>query len=223
MQNPKRALELKNDINSKFENVKNQISDLQDQYSSSLDSEVKNELSEKIKELNNQLNDMKGIHSNYFNKFENGNVNTDVESSMSFYEKYKSQIDESFAKANNKANEISDILNNKKDNFMDNNPIINLIKDFKEYLNSLSTMEICLIINITSSIFIITCVLSILFAISGNYLINKFSLEQKFPKLKTIIELRVKFQNYYVIINSIFILLAVLSLIFVNTITLLNG
>jgi hypothetical protein len=84
-------------------------------------------------------------------------------------------------------------------------------------------MEICLIINITSSIFIFTCVVSILFAISGNYLINKFSLEQNFPKLKTIIELRVKFQNYYVIINSIFILLAVLSLIFVNTITLLNG
>jgi flagellar biosynthesis chaperone FliJ len=223
MQNPKRALELKNEINSNFENVKNQISDLEEKYSSTLDSEIKNELGVKIKELNNQLNDMKGIHNNYFNKFENGNINTNVESSSNFYEKYKSQIDEAFTKANNKADEISKILDNKKDNFMDKNPIIDLINDFKEYLNSLSTMEICLIINITSSIFIFTCVVSILFAISGNYLINKFSLEQNFPKLKTIIELRVKFQNYYVIINSIFILLAVLSLIFVNTITLLNG
>jgi len=83
-------------------------------------------------------------------------------------------------------------------------------------------MEICLIINISSCVFILTCIISILFAISGNYLIDKFSLEKKLPKLSKIIQLRIKFQCYYVFINSVFIILAIFSLIIVNTITLIN-
>ena len=106
---------------------------------------------------------------------------------------------------------------------MVDNPIIIAINDFKKYLASLSLMEICLIINISSCVFILTCIISILFAISGNYLIDKFSLEQKLPKLSKVIQLRVKFQRYYVFINSVYIILAILSLIFVNTITLINS
>jgi hypothetical protein len=106
---------------------------------------------------------------------------------------------------------------------MDDNPIFNLINEFKEYLASLTVMEICLVINISSCVFILTCIISILFAISGNYLIEKLSLEQKLPKLSKIIQLRAKFQRYYIIINSVLIILAIFSLIFVNTITLING
>jgi len=135
----------------------------------------------------------------------------------------KKEINEVYSKANNKADEISDILNNTKDNFMDNNPIFEIIKDFKEYLASLSIMEICLVVNIFSCVFIITCIISILFAVFGNYLIDRFSLVQKFPKLSRIIQLRVKLQRYYVIINSVLIILALLSLILVNAITLING
>ena len=106
---------------------------------------------------------------------------------------------------------------------MDDNPIFIKLKDYKEYLASLSAMEICLVINITSCVFILTCIISILFALSGNYLIDKFSLEKKLPKLSKIIQLRVKFQNYYIIINSVFIILALISLLIVNTLTLING
>ncbi len=88
---------------------------------------------------------------------------------------------------------------------------------------TLSGIEICLIINITSCVFIFTCIITILLSISGNYLINKFSLKQKLPKLSKIIQLRIKFQNYYIFINYVFIILAIIPLIFVNTITLING
>jgi hypothetical protein len=77
---------------------------------------------------------------------------------------------------------------------MGDNTIIKTINEFKEYLSSLSLMEICLIINISSCVFILSCIIRILFAISGNYLINKFSFEQKLPKLSKIIQLRLKFQ-----------------------------
>jgi len=90
-------------------------------------------------------------------------------------------------------------------------------------LATLSGIEICLIINITSCVFIFTCIITILLSISGNYLINKFSLKQKLPKLSKIIQLRIKFQNYYIFINYVFIILAIIPLIFVNTITLING
>jgi hypothetical protein len=56
-----------------------------------------------------------------------------------------------------------DDLANKKDKFRDDNPIFTVIKDFKEYLASLSAMEICLIINITTCVFIFTCIISIFF------------------------------------------------------------
>lgn len=219
LKNPQRAIEL----NSNFESIKNKISELQKEISSTLDYKTKEELSQKFNELTNQLNSMKSIQNSYFSKFEKGNISSNSEASEGIYDKYKTQIDESFTKAYNKAKEISDILNDTKDKFMDNNSILYVINDYKEYLASLSAMEICLIINISSCVFILTCIISILFAISGNYLIDKFSLEQNLPKLRKIIQLRVKFQLYYIVINSVFIVLALLSLIFVNTITLING
>jgi len=220
---PQKTLEFKKEINSQFESVKNQISDLQEQISVNFDEETKNQLSEKVKELTNHLKGMESIHKKYFNKFEDGNISINSESSINLYNKYKQQIDETFSMANNKAKEIVDILDNTKEKFRDDNSIFYVINDFKEYLTSLSAIEICLIINITSCVFIFTCIISILFALSGNYLIDKFSLEQKLPKLSKIIQLRVKFQNYYVFINSVFIILAILPLIFVNIITLINS
>lgn len=220
---PKKSLVYKNEIHAQINAVQQQISELEEQLSSSIDEETINQVTEKIKELSFDLNNMKAIHNNYFSKFEKGNISADPESSLSLYNKYKEQIDNTFNKANTKANEIADNLNNTKENFMDDNPIFNLITDYKEYLATLSTIEICLIINITSCVFIFTCFITILLSISGNYLINKFSLEQKIPKLSKIIQLRIKFQIYYVFINSVFIIIAIISLIFVNTITLING
>lgn len=219
---PQKSLEYKNEIHTHINAVQYQLSKLEDQLSSSIDEKTKNQIMEKIKELSSDLNNMKAIHISYFSNFEKGNINADPESSLnpSEYNKYKEQIDNTFNKANTKANEIVDILN--KENFMENNPIFKIITDYKEYLATLSTIEICLIINITSCVFIFTCIITILLSISGNYLINKFSLEQKLPKLSKIIQLRVKFQNYYVFINAVFIIIAIISLIFVNIITLIS-
>jgi hypothetical protein len=227
---PRKSMEFQQALNYQYESIKNSISNLQVQISESLDEETKNQLLEKVTELNTYLLSLKSIHNKYFHrvrslreKFEEGNISVDSNSSINSYTKYKDQIDLTFNQANIKAQEIADILDNKKAKFMGDNPIFNVIADFKEYLATLSAMELCLLINISSCVFIITCIISILFALSGNYLIDKFSLEQKLPKLSKIIQLRVKFQHYYVIINSVFIILALLSLIFVNIVTLIHG
>jgi len=220
---PHKTLEFQNEMKSYFSAVKDEISSLQEQLASNNCEETNRLISNKLMEFNNELNQLNGVQKDYFDRFEKGNISPDSQTSLDLYHTHKEKFDAAFSKVNDKANEIIDILDKTKDKFMDDNPIFNLISEFKEYLASLSTMEICLVINISSCVFILTCIISILFSISGNYLIEKFSLEQKFTKLSKIIQLRVKFQRYYIIINSVFIILAIFSLIFVNTITLING
>ena len=220
---PHKTLEFQNEMKSYFSSLKDEISALQEQLASNTTKEENRLISEKLMELNNSLNQLNGVQKDYLDRFEKGNINPDSQTSFDLYNKHKEIFETSFSKVNDKANEIIEFLEKTKDKFMDDNPIFNLINEFKEYLNSLSAMEICLIINISSCVFIFTCLISILFAFSGYYLIEKFSLEQKFTKLSKIIQLRVKFQRYYIIINLVFIILAIFSLIFINTITLING
>jgi regulator of replication initiation timing len=223
LQSPAKTLVFKNNLNSQFEALKTKIADLKEEISSTISSDTKTQLTDKLNELTISLKNMESIHKKYLKKFEDGNISADSENSINLYSKYKEEFHQAFSNVNDKASEVLDLLNQTKNKFMVDNPIIIAINDFKKYLASLSLMEICLIINISSCVFILTCIISILFAISGNYLIDKFSLEQKLPKLSKVIHLRVKFQRYYVFINSVFIILAILSLIFVNTITLINS
>lgn len=105
---------------------------------------------------------------------------------------------------------------------MDDNIIVNKINEFKDYLSNLSMTEICLVINISSSLFIFTCLVSIIFAVYGNFLIERLSLENKYPKLAFFIRLRIKLQHTYVITNTLYILVALILMVIANLITLMN-
>lgn len=113
---------------------------------------------------------------------------------------------------------LSEIDINK--NLFENNPFLNIYNDFKEYLSTLSVYELCILTNIFLIIFIFTCLITILFAFYGNYLIKNLSLEQKYPKLSGIIKLRVKLQHYYILTNSLFIFIALVLMGYINIITL---
>lgn len=52
---------------------------------------------------------------------------------------------------------------------------------------------------------------SILTIFYSNYLIVYFNLQERFPRLKTILEYRMKFQRYYIIYN---IVVAILLMVF---------
>ena len=77
--------------------------------------------------------------------------------------------------------------------------------------------------NITTSIFILTCLISILFAIFGNFFIEKLSLEKRFPKLSGIIRLRAKLQHTYIFINSLLIIINLGVMVYFNYLTLIYG
>jgi len=67
---PQKNLEYKNEINAQINAVQQQLSNLEDLLSSSIDEETKNQIMEKVNSLTLDLNNMKAIHNNYFSNFE---------------------------------------------------------------------------------------------------------------------------------------------------------
>lgn len=227
-----RAKVVAGETKAEFKEILNKIGEAVDKTSEnvaelrsdcSISASVKSDLDTKYTALTTALGDMKRSHEKYIGDIEKGNISSTPEQAISKFDTYKETFMSAFKRAEEAAEGIDELIRNTKTKLTGGNDIFNIINDFQLYLSSLSTTEICLVINIGTSIFILGCIISILFAISGKYIINKFSLEQKFPRLKNIIQLRVKFQSYYVYINSIFIILAVLSLIITNYITLIYG
>lgn len=110
---------------------------------------------------------------------------------------------------------------NDKNKLFDDNPIRDWIHDFNNYLSTLSIFELCFLMNILMCTFIFSCLISILFSFYGSFLIDKFNLESKFPRLSGLIKLRVKLLHSSVLINSLLIVIALVFLLYLNIHTLL--
>lgn len=76
-----------------------------------------------------------------------------------------------------------------------------LIENYKTYLSTLTVEQMGALSLIISSQLIISATISIVLILYGNYLIKRFKLETRYPKLAKFIELRQKFVNYYIIMN----------------------
>jgi len=88
-----------------------------------------------------------------------------------------------------------------------------------EELNTIGKLAIALLI---SKSIIISCFISISFIYYGDYLITKFNLENKYPKLANIIKLRKQFTKYYLISNILTIAFAILIEIVFSISILIN-
>ena len=216
IQNKNSAQEMKVNIGK----LQNSIDNLSSKIENCQNHEEKTKLIIEQNNAKNSLDNLWDIHEKYINKAKDVVENSDK--SKELFEQYTEQFSNAFKLAENKSEVLEKSIKNIK-NFMEDTPIVNTIEKFKEYLSTLSTIDLCLLMNIFISVFIFTCLVSILLAFYGNYLIEKLSLEEKYPKLSSIIRLRVKLQHYYVIINTIFIVIALILLIYVNVITFLYG
>ena len=143
---------------------------------------IKN-LIEKFDHINSRLlllknsNDLNNNILNEINKLEN-----DWEY---YYENLKTDI--------NKLKEIEQILNTKQSMFFNPEDIIKSF-DLNEYQLIAVSLLLC-------NQIIISSLISIIFIFYGDYLIQKFNIETKYPRLYKFICLRRKFQKYYLFIN----------------------
>jgi hypothetical protein len=117
--------------------------------------------------------------------------------------------------------EVNKIISNNNNNLIDFD-FTQLIERYKEFLSILSIEQVCFVINITTSLFILGCVFSIFSSHSGNYIIDKLNLDTRFPKLSKFIRIRVKFQHYHILLDLLLITLSVFFLIYINYITLIR-
>ena len=82
----------------------------------------------------------------------------------------------------------------------------NIFNELNNYISSLGPYDTLLFMHICGSIIILFCLFSILSIFYGEFFIIKFSLESRYPKLAKFIQLRRKFQQYYLFLNFILII-----------------
>lgn len=97
----------------------------------------------------------------------------------------------------------------------DNNFFDNLHDYFNDYLNffsNLSPEQQIILLNLLCSLLLLTYIMSIIMINYSNYLITRFNLEVKYPRIAIYLNYRRKFQRYYIYWNlfSIFIILTIM-------------
>ena len=122
----------------------------------------------------------------------------------------------------NQVGVVNDKLINSK--FMDKEKeiILKLIEDFQVFLNSLSTAQLCILIDMLGIIVIILCLITIIFSFYGNIIVDKLALEAKFPRLASYIRLRKKLMQFYILTNILYITALLSFMMYVNFITFVH-
>lgn len=176
--------------------------------------EKKNELLEHVKAAKENLTTMNEKAMKFYEMVDKGTIRNNKETLSDFKEDLRNGLQ-------NISESVEKLNKGVKNLFNSDNTLSNVINDFKAYLSTLSTTDLCILMNITTSLFILACLLSIIFAVYGNVFIEKFNLEKRFPKLSGLIKWRVKLQHMTIIVNSILIIIGLILLIYVNTMTLI--
>ena len=90
------------------------------------------------------------------------------------------------------------------------NSIISFDFDLQNFLDSLSKEELLAFSGLLLNSLVLSYVVSIILVLYGDYLIKRFDLENKYPKLAKFIQLRRKLQNYYLKICFAWIFIGIL-------------
>lgn len=98
-------------------------------------------------------------------------------------------------------------------NFMDDS--LEILSQWKEFLLTLDDNQLCSLFSIIAGITILLNLISIIVIYNGNFLINFLKLEERYPKLATIIKIRHKvtnislFYSFTIIFVSLFLLISI--------------
>nr|WVH38301.1 hypothetical protein [Trametes meyenii] len=120
------------------------------------------------------------------------------------------------------------IIDNSIDNcnkLINNFSIPSITEAFQKSVAFFSQFDLltqCLIFNIITSVSLLNLLYIFLLSKYGNYLIEKFNLEAKYPKLNKFFKARLFFQNYYYKYLTVLAILFLLNSIFINLYALLG-
>jgi len=86
--------------------------------------------------------------------------------------------------------------------------------DIDKFISSLSKEELLAFSGLLLNQLILSYVITIIFILYGDYLIERFKLESKYPKLAKFIQFRRKFQSYYLKVSFAWIFVGLFPQIF---------
>lgn len=107
---------------------------------------------------------------------------------------------------------IIDEIKRSGNNFIDSD----LFNNFYNYLSTLNLEQSLAITNLFGIFIILITLISIISIFYGNLLLNYFNLENRYPKLSKLINLRRKFQQYYLLWNVIIISIVSITMLLIN-------
>ena len=108
---------------------------------------------------------------------------------------------------------------NSVNKFIDDNnflPSMDDITNFLDYLNSFSITDQIVLMNLLSSLLLLSFLISALFLFYSDYLIERFNIINKYPKVYKILMLRNKIKFLTLKINIFISLILLLNMIFIN-------
>nr|WVH38148.1 hypothetical protein [Poriella subacida] len=116
--------------------------------------------------------------------------------------------------------QVSKNINKLWDDFNIYSPIENIKDYFFSYTNFFDThfsyYDQVLLFNILSAVLLLMLLFSTLMIFFSQYLIDRFKLSIRYPKLAKLLEYRKKFQTFYLYSNLFFSLFTILSIIIIN-------
>lgn len=135
-------------------------------------------------------------------------------------EAIRSQTDEILRNQNKSVKDkFLDLFSKKSDNYTEDSIIDSIksfIEDYTNFLFNLTFEQQIILLNLLGSILILNYVISILIIIYSTYLIEKFDLENRYPRIAIFLKYRNKFQKYFIYWNVFLIFVLLIVMITIN-------
>ena len=117
---------------------------------------------------------------------------------------------------------LIDLINKGSGDGSSSSNFLDSFSELSSVISSLNIEQSLALVHISGSIAIFLSLLTIISVFYGNIIISYLKLETRFPKFKKLIELRLKFQNYYLLLNIFIILFVLVGIVYVNIIIILH-
>lgn len=212
-------------VNKELENTKQQISELKAE-----NNELRTSKSEILQNLNktqaivkdielstkakNELQTREAEINSINNKALQGqNLSTDEQNKVAQEQFVKAQIQNYDNQINSDINKIEELRKLIEDS--KKNSVFISEFDYQKFLDNLSKEELLAFSGLLLNSLVLSYSISIILVLYGNYLITRFDLENRYPKLAKFIKIRRQIQNYYIKICFCWIFIGILPQIFI--------
>jgi hypothetical protein len=215
---------------TKYEELNNKYKSLLEKNLNKLENEREileesNNLRKDVEVLDNKLRNSLEIRRELQHKYsENsgGGADSKITDKIQEVENTNVEIHNMYESVNTKfdsfINKVNTLLNNSGGG-ADKSQYLDSLQSFFDGFNYEQNLALS---NILGSMFIIFSLISIISIFYGDKLIIFFDLENRFPKIAKFIQIRRKFQQYYLLMNIGLIIIVLLLIIYVNIIEFLS-